>query len=981
MKNIYAKVITLVVAFTFLSLSQLVAQTVTGVVTDEFGDPLPGASIVESGTTNGTTTDFDGNFTITSTSNGEFTLDVTFMGYKPQSKVFSGDAQWNVQLQPDAAVLEDVVVIGYGTVKKEDKTGAVYSVSDKDLQTVAVQDPIESIQGKIAGVTIRKGGSDPNAGFDVKIRGSVSLSSGTNPLYVIDGVVGADPTSVAPEDIATFNVLKDASSAAIYGSRGASGVILITTKQGKTGKSNIEFSSYTSMDNVAPQSRLDLMTADEYRAFGQSQGISVRDLGANTDWQDEIYRTGFSHNETVSMSGGSELGTYRASVSNNTLQGVVKNSGKDRLIMRLNAQTKGFNDKLTLSMNMAQTMEHNDYVNYGSSGADGVLYQAFQRNPTAPVYNPDGSYFQDPTPPVNNYSNPVAVLNDIENTRDAKRFLGNVKADLELFKGFTFTFNGGYIRNDSESSYFEPAGNTALFGDGRARRSYENYQSILLETFATYKTQIEDHSLELVGGYTNQFSTWDGFSAQGLFPSSDLTGADNLGGLAQVNPGDISSYRGESKLISGFGRVVYDYDKRYYFTGTLRRDGSSRFGANHQWGIFPSGSVAWNLKNESFLEDSDLFSMAKLRVGFGQTGNQEIGDYANIALFGAKAPVKDPITGKFVIPYDADQNPNPDLKWEVNTEINIGVDFGFLNDRINGSIDVFNKKTTDLIDRYRVNTSNNLVNTTLKNGGAIDINGIEMVLTGHIFTTEDLDWTSTLTFSHSKAVVVTLGTDEFNTAEKRLAGYLQEPLGYGTASQVLLKGEELGAFYGPKFVGIRASDGKFIYEKSDGTVATYDKLDPDKDYKVIGYSQPDFEIGWSNSFKFFKNFDASFVLRGMFGHQILNATNMVFDNPTYFPTRNVLSSAVERTELTEASNFSDYWLEDGDFVRLENIQIGYNFNTSNIEWLQRARVYASANNLLTLTSYSGIDPSSIGIDIFNVYPKSTTVTLGVNLTF
>lgn len=958
--------------------------TVSGVVYDiETAESLPGVTVLVSSTGNGTITGMDGDFSIQVQKGDEVSF--SFIGYKTQTVLVSSATSLKVNLEPDVALLGEVIAIGYGVQKKEDKTGALFSVGSDELQTVAVQDPMESLQGKVAGVTIRKSGSDPNSGFDIKVRGASSLTTGTNPLYVVDGVVGVDATTISPEDIASINVLKDASSAAIYGSRGANGVIIITTKRGEEGKSKIEYNGYVTADVISARAKLDLMSADEYRAYGQETGIDIRDLGASTDWQDEIYRTGITHNHNVALSGGNKSGTYRASISHNDMQGLVLNSGKQRTIMRLNAMTKAFNDKLTLSMNLSNTIEHNDYVNYGSSGADGSLFQAFQRNPTASVYEDDGvTFWQDPTPPVNNYSNPVAILNDIQNERDAKRLLASAKAELEIIDGLKLTVNGAYTRDDSESFYFEKASNGPLNGEGVGRRSYQNSSSKLLEVFGSYnKVFGEVHTFSAVGGYSYQLFGNDGFGAGGGQPQSDYTQSNDLASLAVLYKDGIYSYKDESSLISGFGRVAYNYDNKYYLTGTLRRDGSSKFGENNKWGWFPSASAAWNLKNESFLYTNELVSQAKLRVGYGQTGNQEgFSAYAPYALYGVTNSTLDAETGEYTVEYGAIQNPNPDLKWEVTTELNVGVDFGVFDSRLTASVDYFNKKTTDMVYNYGVDKSTNLTGSTLANGGAFDVNGLEAVISAYIFDNDNVSWNSTLTFTHSKAVVKSLepASDNFYPVGRVLEGYLQEPLGYGTSTQILKEGVERNAFYGPKFAGIKASSGEFVYEKADGTVATYDRLNED-DWQILGYAQPDFELGWSNYVKFLDNWDANITFRGMFGHDILNGTEMVFGNPYYFPTRNVLSSAVDNTELNGPSNFSDYFLEKGNFIRLENITIGYNFDTSATSYLGKARVFVAANNLFTLSSYKGIDPSTIGIDIFNVYPKSTSFTCGVNLTF
>ena len=991
MKNFYGMSKRLMLFFVMAAFTNVMygqQQEIKGQVNDaEDGMSIPGVNVTVKGITGGTITDIDGNFLISAEIGN--TLIFSYIGYKTQEfKIIDGSVI-NIELESGDVGIEEVIVVGYGTQKKSDRTGAVYSVSSEDIQTVAIQDPIEGVMGKIAGVTIRKSGSDPNGGFNVRIRGASGLNSGTDPLYVVDGVVGVDATTIAPEDIKSFNVLKDASSTAIYGSRGSNGVIIITTKKGIEGKTQVEVSSYVSLAEVSTKSRLDLMSADEFRAYGNKLGIEVRDLGASTDWQDEIYRQGFSHNETVAFSGGNKTGNYRASISNNTMEGVIKNSAKKRLIARLNAQTKAFNDKLLLSMNLAHTSEHNDYINYGSSGADGVLFQAFQRNPTLPVYNEDGTYYQDPTQPVNNYSNPVAILNDIQNERDAKRLLANLRADFDIIKGLKLSVNGAYTRDDEEKYYFEPASNGPLNGEGKGEREYKNHSSMLFESFLNYNKDFGSHNIDLTAGYSYQNFGWDGFKASGKDPGSDYTGANDLAALATVNPGDIDSWKGESLLISSFGRVVYNFNRKYFLTATVRRDGSSKFGANYEWGLFPSASLAWNVKRESFLESSDIISQAKLRAGYGQTGNQEIDAYKNIALFGITGYTLDPTSNQYTVNYGAIQNPNPNLKWEVNTEMNVGIDFGFFNDRITGSFDYYDKKTTDLIYTYTVPVPPNLVNTTLANAGAIDIKGFEVVVLGHIINSNFLKWTSTIVASHNKAVVAELGNVDFPPVEKVPEGYLQEPLGYGTFTQILKEGYERGTFYGPKFVGIDQNTGSFLYERADGTYTTIDNI-TDEDKQVLGTAQPKLELGWTNSFTIANNFDLNFTFRGMFGHDVLNATNMVFDNPSYFPTRNVLNSAPERTELTGSSDFSDYFLEKGNFVRLENITLGYTFKTSNIDWLSKARVFVSGNNLFTITKYSGIDPSpigvglndrTIGIDIFNVYPKSATITFGFNMVF
>ena len=971
---------------TFFSLTSLVAQTVTGVVSDENGDPLPGASVLVEGTTNGTTTDFDGNYSIdVSEAADTYTLSASFMGYQNSTQSFTNgsDQSWNPQLQPDAALLEDVVVIGYGVQKKSDKTGAVASIKASELNGGVVTDPLQGLQGKTPGVQISKKGGDPNAGYSIKIRGSSGLASGTDPLYVVDGVPGVDPTTIAPDDIESFNVLKDASSAAIYGSRGANGVILITTKRGNSdGSTTVDFNMYSSIDVVAK--RFDLLDATQLRKHASDNNLSFSDGGADTDWQDEIFRKGQSQSYNLAFAGGTKDFNYRASVSHLDFKGVITGSDKTRDIARVNMTQKAIDNRLTLSANMSATIEHNNYINYSGNGFTDVIFQTLQRNPTDPVYNADGTYNR-----VSrfNYANPVALVNEIQNERDAKRYSGNLKADFEIIKGLKAGVNLGYIRNDHESFYFVPSYSESTTTGGEASRSYDNFESRLFESTLSYNNLFDDvHSINAVLGYSYQEDVNTGFKARGEGPVSDLMMSNNLGSLSILKLGDISSYKGENKLISFFGRAAYNYDSKYYITGTLRRDGSSKFGENNQWGIFPSGSVAWNLSNEDFLNDVDFLSSLKLRAGYGLTGNQEIDRYLAVDLVGITGQGINPSTGKPVPVMGQNRNANPDLKWESNSELNIGIDFAIFNSRLSGSFEYYTKRTYDLLAEYQVPVPPYRYDKMFANAGEIKNQGFELFLDAFIVDKENIDWKSSLSFSTNKQEMVSLSNDEYQI-EYMDRGWISGPGMVGVATQRIAPGMSFGTFFGYKSAGI-STKGEWVFYDIDGNLRTFDQLDPNKDKQILGSALPDFEIGWSNYLTIYKNFDMSFAFRGVFGQDVLNVTRMIFGNPAGVPTNNGLVEATEMYgKLKDAPIFSDYYIENASFIRLENITLGYNFDTEKSKILRKARLYFTVNNAFVLTNYSGVDPEmnygsgEPGIDQYNVYPKTRSFTLGLNVGF
>lgn len=973
-------------------------KTVSGVVSSTSNEPLPGVSIIIKGTTTGTVSDLDGKYSLV-VPNETDVLVYSFVGYTTEEIVVGGQSNIDVVLEEELLALDEIVVIGYGTQKKSDKTGAMSNVTASELNGGVLTDPLQGLQGKAAGVSITKKGGDPNSGFSVKVRGSAGLFSKTNPLFVVDGVPGVDPTTIAPEDIESYDILKDASSTAIYGARGANGVVMITTKKGKASQKNtLEFNSYMSMDRVAK--RLDMLSADEIRNYVAENDIDFADGGANTDWQDEIFRNAMSQSYNIASSGGNENTFYRASLTYANFEGVVIGTEKQRTVGRLNLTQKGLNNKFTFTTNLAGTIENNDYIDYASNGQNDVFYQAIQRNPTDPVFDADGDYYE--TSRDFNYFNPVALVDQIENERQAKRYLGNMKADFEIINGLVASVNLGYTRDDQENFYFEPTYVKGGTTSGYGRREYKNFESKIIESTLSYSKTLNDkHNLNIVAGHSWQEDIYDGFKAEGKEPQSDYVGSNNLGSLNDVNPGNIQSYKVSSKLISFFGRATYNFNSKYYATATLRRDGSSRFGENKEWGFFPSGSLAWNVKSESFLNTVEFISQLKARVGYGLSGNQEIWNtddifnnrdkqYISEVYAVNKGTVIDPATGLPAINFFRYHNPNKNVKWEANKELNIGLDFGFLNNKVSGTVEYYVKNTFDLIAPYHVSRPPNIYDITWANAGEISNKGIEIALQIYALNKQNFDWKSNFTFSKNKQIVESLSSSDSSFVwgdEDKKKGWVNGPGLVGDNwTQLLQEGESLGTFYMPVYAGLDDRGRVLMYTEVDSITTTSVAA---AERRVVGCALPDFEIGWSNYFTIYKNIDMSFALRFVYGNQVLNATRLIFSNPEILPSQNALSEVMDEIErgLNEAPKINSYYIEDGSYLKIDNLTLGYNFNVSKIDYLSKFRIYFASNNLYTFTKYSGLDPETtydgldFGIDMYNVYPKTRTYTLGLQVIF
>ncbi len=978
-------------------------RTVTGRVTDEgSGIPLPGVNIAIQGTTQGAITDVQGNYSL-QVPGPEAILVFSFIGYNTQEIPVGDQNVINVELGEDVTVLEDVVVIGYGTQRKEAITGSVSTVDADDANIGLVTSPDQMLQGRVAGVNITSTNGEPGAGLQVRIRGGTSISASNEPLYVIDGVPvdnnrvapgGANVSSSAPRnplnllnpnDIQSITVLKDASATAIYGSRGANGVVLITTKQGAAGRVTADYEGYVSASSVAR--KIDLLSASEFDSFVRQQvsaGVlnqeALANLGnASTDWQDAVSQTGVSHFHNLSLSGGATNTQYRASLSYLKQEGAIISSGLERITGRVNANLQALENRLRLATNFTTSFVEDDYLPYQqTSGFEGGLFtNVFAFNPTQPVRvdaQPGENPFFETGRGRQSVRNPVALAEQINDFGKTTRSLGNVSAELDLFQGLTAQVNVGADRStSSRRAYFpkiSPVG--AEFG-GQAFQRDRELTSKTLQTYLTYTAPLQGQSFDLLGGYEYNDYMTEEFGVESRDFVTDFWLYNNLGGGA--NEQKPYSFKETNRLVSFFGRANYSFNDRYFLTGVLRYDGSSRFGSGNKWGLFPAVSASWRLSEESFLRGVQALSDLRLRVGYGVVGSQEIGNYNALALLrpdaGARAVIGGvPVTGVAPVTFA-----NENLKWEQTESFNVGIDYGFLNGRFSGTLEYYLKNTNDLLLRIPV-PQPAVVSDRLENVGQIRNQGLEFSLDALALADADKSLLFGLVFATEKNEVVDLGTrDQIITGS--VSGRGQS----GVNAQIIRPGEALGSFYGPVFAGV--VDGKQTFEDLDGDGVVEPGSD---DRRIIGVARPDFTVGLRTNFTW-KNFDMNLFIRGEFGRDVFNNTALVYQTKSsILQSNNFIREALNDPDaVNEAPVYSSRWIENGSFLRFDQFSLGYalpNFSTQ----VRQARIYLAVNNLWVITPYSGFDPevntdaglATQGIDYTN-YPRPRTFTVGVQI--
>jgi Outer membrane receptor proteins, mostly Fe transport len=958
---------------------------VTGTVKDANGEVIIGASVVEENTTNGTITDISGNFVLTVSDNA--VVKVSYIGYVAQQVKAVQGKPLNIVLREDTKTLDEVVVIGYGIQRKGDVTSSVASIKSEDFSKGAVKDVGQLIQGKVAGLAITNPSGDPTSGTQIKLRGTNTIGgANTDPLVLIDGVPGSLST-VAPEDVESVDVLKDGSAAAIYGTRGTNGVILITTKQAKGAQINsVEYNAYVSTSQIVK--KLDMLTADEFRAM-----YPTEDHGANTDWLEEITRTPLTHVHNLSLQGGNSSTSYIANLNYKSGQGIMLKSGIESFQGRIEILHKMFDGKLQLKFGMIG--KKNQFSSTSSAGSfNGYTYrQAILRNPTDPVKNEDGTWYEN----LNKfeYENPVARLEEstgnVKNTE--MRYLGNII--YNPLKDLKLTAMMSYVRSNRNHGYSESLEHISALRDG-----YFGWSSVgantrmekLFELTALYSKSINDHKFSVLGGYSyNETDYEDMYFANYGFQDDYFGGWHNIGigSALKLGKADASSSKSTTNLVGFFGRATYSYLDKYLLMASLRYEGASQlWGTDNEWGIFPSVSLGWRITQEAFMKEQRLFDDLKLRVGYGVTGSQPANPFLGIAML--KYDKYAYVDGKWVQTIVPASNANPDLKWEEKRETNIGLDFTMLKGRLSGTIDLYNRDVEGLIYNYTVPTPPNFYPTTTANGGKMQNRGIEVLLNIVPVIAKDFEWNTTFTFSTNSNKLKSLDGSVFKTDYDYFdTGWLAEPV--KTSSHRVQVGEKIGNFWGFKVVDVD-DNGKWIYEDKDGKLVPYDEFSrAPEEKKIIGNGLPQMYAGWNNYIQY-KNFDLSISMRGAFNFDIINEARMYYENSKNSRLENRLQSVNNKiygkTMLSKEVDpeFNSYYVEKGDYWKIDNVTLGYTLKNVG-KYIKSIRLYGSILNALTITGYDGVDPEvsasglNPGYDSRDQYPSIRSFTFGVGFKF
>ena len=979
--------------FLLCSTVTMAQQKVSGSVLDATGEPLIGVSVLEVGTTNGVVTDFDGNFTLTVKSGAQ--LAFSYIGYVPQTLAAANGMK--VTLEEDNKVLNEVVVVGYGTMRRKDVTSSITTVKAEDLNRGVFTDPASMLQGKVAGLVVTSSG-DPNGSPSITLRGASSLRSGAmSPYYVVDGIPGVDISMVAPDDIESIDVLRDATATAIYGSKAANGVIIITTKSGgKSERTNVSYNGYVAFDNVL--NTLDMASANDIRDYVKKNNINyMYDGNGNTDWQDEVLRTGVSHNHNVGINGGSDKTKYMASVNYANRQGVVVGSENERANLRSLISTKVLKDRLDLSVSINGMIGKNVGVPMGDEGRS-VLDAMNYFNPTLSTTDANGNWTKGDG--SNNY-NPLSLINENKSQTEWKRLQFIGKATANICEGFTWNANFSYnthqrtysAYDSHKSQVIEKYGSTSPDFNGVAHRSTYFGHETTFETYGNYDKTFNDvHKLSLMVGYSwEEKVNNDGFGLRVNNFFDDTIGWNNLtyagemkNGMKWVESGTIETIRN----ISFYGRVAYSYNGKYMAQATIRRDGSSVFGDGHQWGTFPSLSLAWNITEEDFMKNQNLFSNLKLRAGYGISGNaMGFGAYTAVPTYGSTGDVKD---GYVML--NATKLANPDLKWESTGMLNIGLDFAFLKGRINGTIEFYNKKTKDLIWDYPVSSYIYPFSSIAANVGEITNKGVEFTINIDAIRTKDFNWMTTLNLSHNKNVVDKLSNDLYKTSTFSQGDPMVAGVSANGWTQRIMEGEPLGTFYTYEWAGYNAEGISEYYTRDEnGNRNGGTTTDPEyKDRTITGCAQPKLNLGWNNTINY-KNWDFSCFFTGVFGHDVYNGLRAHYTAPDFFAGgKNVMKEFVtERPASDTGSNIpSDKFIEKGDYIRLQSLTVGYTFNDVFNGWIKSLQLYATMNNVFTITGYKGLDPEvnlggiDPGVDYrWSTYPHTRTTMIGAKINF
>jgi len=975
-------------------------KEIKGIVSGPDGQPLAGVSVFIKGKSVGATSNDKGAFSLKAGAND--VLIFSSANAETQEIAVGNKNVITISLKQKVADLGDVVVVGYGKNSRKTLVTTVTSLKPEDLNKGAITDVGQLLQGKVPGLNITASG-DPNKPAAVTLRGASTINSPGGPFYVIDGIPGADISTIAPDDIASIDVLKDAAATAIYGNRASNGVIMVTTKRAKKGAAQVTYGGYVGAEKVSSQ--LHVMNADQLRSFvaTNNQSLSTNDdKGANTNWLKELERpTAISTNHNIGLSQGSDHGSFNASLNYVKKQGIIQNSDLTRVIARLGVEQYTLNDKLRLGLNVTNSYSNGNDVPYLGV----MLQQAAKYLPVSPVKNPDGTYFEDFS--LTNYYNPVAMMNNSQMNNKINNLIGSATAHAILPFGLTYdlvlsyqnssTLHGeyynSYFTNNYNNLYNNPdpgaVGKTQqVFGkNGQAVRSSYQNTSKVLETFVTWNRKFGNHSVNAVLGYSWQDNiNNDGFQVNTFnFPVDNVAynnfalSAPYAYATPRISFGPDGLYQ-QTRLISDFFRVNYNYKEKYMLQGSVRRDGSSVFGTNNQWGYFPSIGGAWRISQENFMKNQHLINDLKLRASYGETGNA-LGFNAYTSQYFSGVLGTFYYNGVQTSAYGPTQAANPDLKWEKTAMANIGLDFSLLKNLVNVSLDVYNKNTTNMIFAYKVDPILVPSGTITANGGSINNKGIELTLNATPVRKRNFTWNTSLNLAHNVNKITSLNNPNFAPIDSIPVA---DPEGAGQTGiflQALKAGYPIGQFYTWQYAG---KDGNNMSQFIDRNGKT--TLNPAlADRAYLGNAQPKLLIGWSNNFKY-KNFDLNVFFRGVLGNKIFDATRADLFRPGTATTANILADAKGEALTDMSYKYSTRFIENGSYVRLDNATLGYNFKLQT-PYIKSLRVYASGNNLLVITKYKGIDPEitqggiAPGVDYNNFYPKTRTFLMGVNVAF
>lgn len=962
---------------------------VRGVIKDETGEPIIGATVRVKGQSEGTISDFDGNFTLDVTDDN--TLQISYIGYQTQEFAVGKQHHFSIVLEEDKKILNEVVVIGYGTQKKGDITSSVGSVKSEDFTAGAINDAGQLIQGKIAGLSVTNPSGNPVGGTEISLRGNTTiLGASTNPLILIDGVPG-DFNTVAPEDIESIDVLKDGSAAAIYGSRGTNGVVLITTKKSKGNNINeVQYSGYLSLSTIAKKP--DFCDADDYRQqIKDGLRDAAWDLGDNTNWIDAITRTGLSHVHNISFKGGNAQTNYIFNVNYRNLQGIFKRSDKEEFQGRAEVNHSMFDDKLRFNFQLLGNQTGYTATSDGGSFNTYSWRQALIHNPTEPIKNADGSWHENTG--IFNYDNPVSRIYECDGEQKISqtRFSSNIT--LTPIKELTLNALFSYDKINQEGGYYETKKHISNVRDGMngyASTGGSSTVTKLVELTAQFHKNFGDHTIQALAGYSYQESTYSNQYERNYNFPTDLYSWHNIGvGQAlKEGLGTEYSYWLDTNLIGFFGRLNYNYKNRYLLMASVRHEAASQLaGTDKPWGTFPSVSLGWRITEEKFMKNQKVFDDIKLRAGYGVTGSQPSQSFLGVPLLGYGDYYL--YNGQWIRALQPTQNSNDKLKWEEKHEYDIGADFSILNYRLNVSVDWYYRLIKGLLYDYSVPSPPNLYTTTRANVGEMSNNGLEIMVNAIPVQTKDFKWETTITFSTNSNKLKSLSNDLYQTSSDYfMTGWIEEPI--KTESHIVRIGHKVGDIYGFKVVDVDES-GKWIYLDKNGNRVNYDDFTHSfEDKQILGNGVPKWYLGFNNQFRY-KNFDLAINMRGAFGFQIMNGMRMFYENRSRQDWNRLRSAydkvfgkAVLNTLCSE--EFNSYYVENGDYWKIDNITLGYSFSKIN-KWIKTLRLYASVNNAITITGYKGIDPevSTSGLapsyDNRDSYPHTRAFTFGMNVTF